>query len=227
MAAVTLATRPWCRVAGAVTATESRAVSGFDEVEWRGVGELAIEQTGHERLSIEAEPAVLAMVAAEVRRRRLSIGFLPGSFQTQEPVRFRLEVISLTRLDTQGSGAIRIGPLTTPDLALQLAGSGELHLAHLSARTLRLRLDGSVGAVIDGGEVESQRITLTGSGRCRSPRLASRRADIDIEGSGSVEIAASEQLSVQIAGSGRVVYLGDPRVSTAVRGSGTVRRSVR
>jgi len=222
-----IAVGAWRDVFSAATAVESRTVSGFDEVSWDAAGELLIEQTNREHLSVEAEPAVLSKIVTEVRQHRLWIGFGPGWFETRQPIRFRLDVKSLVVLETRGSGEVRIGPLTTTGLSLRLAGSENLHLARLRARTLVVRLEGSGAMAIGGGEVESQRIVLAGSGDYAALPLASREADVSIDGSGNAQVAASERLAARIAGSGDVDYRGDARVSTTVTGSGSVRRAAR
>jgi len=227
LAVSVIAVGAWRAAFSAATAVESRAVSGFDEVSWDAVGELLIEQTNREHLTVEAEPAILSKIVTEVRQRRLWIGFAPGQIETRQPIRFRLEVKSLVVLETHGAGEIRIGPLTATGLSLLLAGSENLHLARLSARTFLVRLDGSGAVAIGGGEVESQRIVLAGSGNYAALPLASRQADVSIDGSGNVQVAASERLAARIAGSGNVDYRGDARVSTSVTGSGSVRRSAR
>lgn len=224
LAASLLAAGTWRPAFGAGTAVESRAVSGFDTVRWDAVGELLIEQTQREHLSVEAEPAVLAKVVVEVRQGRLTIGFAPGRIQTSLPIRFRLEVKSLLELESRTSGDIRMGPLATSELRLLLSGSGDLQLAHLSARSLLVRQDGSGAIGIGGGAVLAQRVVIAGSGDYTAPRLASREADVAIEGSGVIRIAASERLSARITGSGDVLFVGNPRVQQTVTGAGEVRR---
>ena len=211
------------RQAHAATTTEQRPVANFDRIDWQALGELHIEQTGRERLTIEAEPAVLAKTITEVRQGLLRIAFAPGRVQTQAPIRFKLEVKSLRALQAGGSGEIRIGPLTTPELVLRLTGSDNLHLAHLDARSLDAQLEGSGDLTIDGGSVLTQRVRLAGSGRHSAPTLASRQADASIEGSGDIELAASERLIARITGSGDVHYHGRPQVQQTVDGAGSVR----
>lgn len=209
--------------AHAATTTEQRPVSNFDRIDWQAVGELQIEQTGRERLAIEAEPAVLAKAITEVRQGTLRIAFAPGRVQTRAPIRFKLEVKSLRALQAGGSGEIRIGALATPDLTLRLTGSDNLHLAHLDARSLDAQLEGSGDVTIDGGSVLTQRVRLAGSGRHSAPALASREAQASIEGSGDIELAVSGRLIAHISGSGDVSYHGRPQVQQAVDGAGSVR----
>jgi hypothetical protein len=211
------------RAHAAGIATEQRSVSGFDRIDWQALGELHIEQTGRERLVIEAEPAVLAKTRTEVRQGRLHISFASGRIDTRLPIRFRLEVKSLRALAADGAGEIHIGALSTPELALKLAGSDTLRVARLDARSLDVQLDGSGDLDIEGGSVASQRVALSGSGRYIAPALASRQAEASLEGSGDVELAVSERLVARVSGSGDVLYHGRPQVHETADGAGSVR----
>jgi hypothetical protein len=219
-AAVNLQAR---RSHAAGTTTEQRPVANFDGIDWRALGELHVAQTGHERLLVEAEPAVLAKTITEVRRGRLFIAFAPGRIDTRLPIRFKLEVKSLRTLLADGAGEIRIGALATPELAVRLAGSDTLHLARLDARLLDASLDGSGDLGIESGSVATQHVRLGGSGRYIAPALASRQAEATLEGSGDIELAASESLVARISGSGDVIYRGRPQVQQAIDGAGSVR----
>jgi putative autotransporter adhesin-like protein len=213
-----------CSVAlAAATATEVRELAAFDEVVWDAVGELVVEPSQRERLSIEAEPAVLRKIVAEVSERRLRIGFGPGSIQTRHPIRFRLETRQLAALETRGSGSVRIAALSTPKLSLALDGSGDIQLAQLNARSLEVRMAGAWNVAIAGGQVDSQRVAIDGSGTYAALRLASRHAEVSIGGSGEVRVAASERLQAGIAGSGEVLYRGHPQIVRSITGAGSVR----
>lgn len=209
---------------GAQTVVESRAVSGFHAVLWDAAGELVIEQTNREHLTIEAEPAVLAKVVTEVRQGRLVISFAPGRVESRQPIRFRLELKALDGFESRGAGALRIGPLTTAALSLRLAGSDMLRLARLAAQSLDARLEGSGDVTIEGGQVERQQVVIAGAANYAAMPLASREADVAIDGSGDVRVSVAERLGVRISGSGDVLYRGRPRVSQIVTGAGEVRR---
>ena len=208
----------------ATLASEERAVAGFDSVIFDAAGELSIEQSNREHLRVEAEPAVLAKIITEVRERRLHIRFGPGSVQTQQPIRFRLELKTLAALEANGSGSVRVAALSTTALSLRLDGSTETRLAQLTARTLDARLDGASELTVDAGRVDSQRIVISGSGRYAAQRLASRVADVAIDGSGESRVAVAERLSARITGSGELLFSGHPQVVQSVTGSGEIRR---
>ena len=52
----------------AATASEVRELAAFDEVVWDAVGELVVEPSHRERLSIEAEPAVLRKIVVDAQQ---------------------------------------------------------------------------------------------------------------------------------------------------------------
>jgi hypothetical protein len=187
---------------------EQRPISGVHSVRWEASGELSIEQRAASRLSIEAEPAVLAKIVTEVREGRLSIRFRtrPGRDARADPL--RLELKTLAALDAHGAGTLRLGPLDVPTLSLRLGGSDDLRLTRLTAHFLDARL-GRLGRrdrrCRSGRAAEDP---APRSGRFDAPGLASREATAVIEGSGEIRLAVAERLDAAIAGSGDVLFVG-------------------
>jgi hypothetical protein len=204
---------------------DTRSVAGFDEVAWDAVGELSIEQSGREHLRIEAEPDVLRRIVARVRGRRLEIGIAPGSIESRLPIRFRLELDRLRRLDLRGAGHAVTGALRVDELRLDLGGSVDLRVASLRARRLDLMHAGAGDVSIAGGRVEAQQVTLDGSGAIDLSALDAREADALLAGSGRISLAAAQRLGARIDGSGDIVYRGRPQLTQVVRGAGEVRHA--
>jgi hypothetical protein len=214
-----------CLGAPAQAATESRNVADFDEVVFALPGEVRVEQGPRETLALEAEPAVLRKITAEVSGRRLVIGLVPGRVETTQPIRIRLGVRTLRAFESRTAGTIRIGPLDSDALALVLAGGGSMRLERLaSARSLDVRISGAGDVAVEAGQVTAQKVAISGMGVYAAPRLASQRAEVAIEGKGQVQLAASSTLSVRIAGFGQVRYLGNPAVTRSIQGLGSVEK---
>jgi Putative auto-transporter adhesin, head GIN domain len=225
MASLAWALRPGSGQATPTLATEERPVAGFDELTWDASGELTIEQTGRERLLIEAEPHVLRHIVTRVRDGRLEIGFAPGRVETTLPIRFKLELRQLRRLELRGSGQATAGALRADELTLALHGTHNLRIGALNARRVDLRHAGAGDVRIDGGRVDTQRIVLEGSGTVDATALAARSSDVLLTGAGEVRLAAEHRLAARIDGSGDIVYRGRPQVSQVIHGAGDVRRS--
>ena len=65
---------------------------------------------------------------------------------------------------------------------------------------------------------------MYGSGNIRAGNLVSEESEVEIAGSGNVEVNSSNSLDVHIMGSGEVKHRGSARVSTSIQGSGSVVR---
>jgi hypothetical protein len=195
--------------AGSVTAAagrvvENRAVRGFTGVELSSFGDLQIEQTGTESLSIEAAAEVLPQLTSDVTGGVLRLGLAPGTrLDDAQPVIYRLTVATLD--------------------SLAVSGAGDATAANLRAGRLTVDVDGA-GDVTLGGIADSQTVTIGGAGDYDGENLQSTDAEITVEGAGDAVVRVSDRLDVTIRGVGSVEYIGDPRVTQDVRGVGSVER---
>jgi hypothetical protein len=177
-------------------------VSGFDEVELEGVGNLSIRQTGGESLSVKAEEDVLPDIRTEVEDGRLVIGPKPGAtIRTTEPIDYELTVEDLRALEVSGSGNVDAEGISTDELAVAIGGSGDVKIS---------------------GKADSQDVDVSGSGDYEAQNLESEEVKIDVGGSGSAVVNASDALDAKVSGAGSVEYVGDPEVEQDVSGAGEV-----
>jgi len=181
---------------------ESRNVSGFDEVELRGVGNLSIEQTGGESLTVEAEKDVIPELTTRVVNNRLIIGAKPNTaIHTTEPINYKLTVKDLRSLEVLGSASVEAEDISTHKLAVTISGAGNVKA---------------------GGEAGEQEINILGSGTYHAEDLESREVKIHVAGVGSAIVNVREKLEAEINGVGSVEYIGDPTVEQDVNGAGQV-----
>jgi len=182
--------------------TESRQVSGFTAVELQGFGDMAIEQTGTESLTIEAEDNILPKLTSDVSGGTLRLGIKPNtSLQTTKPIKYRLTVKDLTGVSISGSGSASAPKITTSRFTAQVKGSGTITI---------------------GGTADTQEIIIAGAGKYLAAELASKTATATITGVGDAEVMVADQLRVKIIGSGSLTYYGNPTVDQSIIGSGRV-----
>jgi Putative auto-transporter adhesin, head GIN domain len=182
--------------------SESRNVSGFEEVELQGVGNLSIQQTDTESLTVEAEEDLLPKVRTEVVDNRLIIGPKPNtSVLTTEPINYRLTVKDLSALEMSGSGSVDAEGISTDELAVTITGAGDVKI---------------------NGKANSQQVAILGSGDYRAEDLESKEVKVDVGGSGSAIVNVSDELNAEVSGIGSVEYKGDPTVNQFVSGAGRV-----
>jgi Putative auto-transporter adhesin, head GIN domain len=187
------------------TITEPREVNGITKVDLAGSGEVLIEQTGTESLTIEAGKNVMPHLTSDVSDGTLTLGVKPRTLiMPGEPITYRLTVQNLTAITVSGSGSVSAPKLTTDTLTCSISGSGTVTVA---------------------GNTDRQQVAISGSGSYDARSLTGKTASVVISGSGDAEVAVTDSLDVQISGSGSVRYHGDPTVSSDVSGSGSVTKS--
>lgn len=180
--------------------TENRSVSGFTSVELDGSGELQIEQTGTESLSITADENLLQYLTSDVSGGRLRLGTKSGT-NINGTVNYKLTVKNLSEIGVQGSGSVNAKGLTSDSMKIAVAGSGNITTA---------------------GTADRMEVAIEGSGHFQGDNFKSKDAKVEINGSGGATLAVSERLDATINGSGSVEYIGDPQVTVNNNGSGTV-----
>jgi hypothetical protein len=181
-------------------ATQSPQVSGFTSVELTGVGELSIDQTGTESLTVSAEDNLLPLLTSRVEGDTLILGKKPNTrIVTTKPITYTLTMKDITGLAVSGSGTINAPKLTTAALRIEISGSGVITTA---------------------GNADDQSLEISGSGRYLADGLTSKTTTAEISGSGTANVVASNALDVKISGSGTLTYSGNPQVSQTVSGSG-------
>ena len=181
-------------------AMESRPVSGFTKVELSGTGEVTIEKTGTESLSISVEDNLLPRLTSEVSNGTLILGAEPNTtIVPTKPITYSVTVKDLNGLAVSGSGNIQVQNVTTAALSIEISGSGTI-----TAR----------------GAVNDQDLEISGSGQYQAEQLTSKTVKAAIAGSGTANVDATDVLDVTISGSGTLTYSGNPQIKQEISGSG-------
>ena len=187
------------RGSGTVT-TESRVVSGFDEIVLLGSGDVIVQVTGTESLTIEAEDNILPLLTSEVRDGRLELG-ADESFSATETITYTITAAAFEGLTINGSADVVASGIDSGSFDVTVNGSGDIE---------------------PSGTTGDLTVRINGSGDFRGAGLTAATGDIDISGSGSVVVNASDQLDVSIRGSGDVQYIGSPALNQDISGSGNI-----
>ncbi len=169
-------------------ATESRDVSGFDQVDLSGSGTVLIAVTGTESLTIEAEDNILPLLTTEVRNGRLELGAKQSISPTREIV-YTITVVSLEAVAVSGSGSVTATNIDAGGFDVEISGSGTVTL---------------------GGVSESLDVSISGSGGFEGEGLVSATGTVSVSDSGNAVVNVTEDLDVKVSDSGNVEYLGDP-----------------
>lgn len=183
---------------------EERPVSRFDALSASGPIRVFLERTGHERVTVTAEEALLPYVDADVRRGVLHVGPALGvSLAPADEIVVHVECAEVVEITASWGAAV------------------DADLGWLSEVWITLRGDATLTAQ---GEAERQHSTLSGESRLDALDLRSGRADVRLSGGSEAWIWTKDRLDVDAQGASRVRFRGDPVVDARVAAKSSVTR---
>ena len=202
--------------------TGQRSVSGFDELHFSGIGNLAIQQGDEEKLTIEADDNIIDLIETDVRGGKLYIKYRRGfNVIPTSRMKFLLTVRDLDRIDLSGAGDIDCGSFQTDDIEFNISGSGNIDFV-IETGSLEVNISG-LGDIRLEGKADFHRVNISGSGKYDAKDLESNDCQIEITGLGSATVDVKDNLDVVISGAGNVYYAGDPSVTREISGLGRIK----
>src|SRR6185312_3576782 len=112
--------------------------------------------------------------------------------------------------------------ITQSDDSITVRDHRDINIGHVEQKKLKVTILAS-GSVSADGKVDELKVQVMGSGEANLGRLAARRVDVTIAGSGDVTVAPSDELRVSIMGSGDVHLTTRPAsVRQTIVGSGKI-----
>jgi len=181
--------------------SESREVSGFNEIVLGGTGRVVVEVTGTESLTIEAEDNIMPLLETKVRDGRLRLETKRSISPTVEIV-YTITAATLDGLVISGSGVVEAEAIDGTDFRVDISGSGDVDA------------EGTLSGLLS--------ISISGSGAFDGESLTAPRGRVDVSGSGNAVVNVTDDLDVSVSGSGDVEYLGLPSIDSEMSGSGAV-----
>ncbi len=208
---------------------ERREVSGFNNLDFRGVGKIELTQGDHEELVIEAVQEIRERIRTEVKDGTLVISYESDwkdwtgiRFLEGDKVTFRLMMREINSIGIAGVGNLDSPLINTGTLTLSLSGPGTLTIGTVNASVVNIKLSG-VGAVDVAGETQDLSIELSGAGGVRASRLKADKASVRLSGVGSATIWAVAALDASLSGAGVIEYYGTPQIHENRSGVGVLK----
>jgi len=180
--------------------TESREVSGFNEIVLNGSGDVVVTVDGTESLTIEAEDNIMPLLTTEISNGRLELG-AESSISPTEGITYTISAAAMNGVTVSGSGEVTVSGIDEESFEVKISGSGNVE---------------------PSGTTGDLAVTVSGSGNYRGEALVAASGEVKVSGSGNALVKVTDVLDVTISGSGNVDYIGDPDVSSSVSGSGNV-----
>ncbi len=202
---------------------QTRDVSGFNQIDLNGAGELIITQGNKESVTVEADDNIISNIKTNVNNNKLTISFDNNMPMPTKPVKIYVTVKDLNSINISGSGKINSSNLNVNSLTININGAGDSTLSNLNAQILNIKTSGS-GKMTISGNVNEQNIEIYGAGEHDAGNLTSKIATIAINGGGKSTVKVSDTLTAIINGAGQINYIGNPQVTHQINGAGTVKQ---
>ncbi len=184
--------------------TKEKDLDAFEEIVIGSNFEVEIKKADSYKILIQDGENFIDKIQYEVADGKLSIDresgiFLSSNLDSRITI-YTPEPINKIQLDGSGS-IISEENWEYNKLYCILSGSGDIQLK---------------------GIANECHINLDGSGDVMLAKLKTLRSEVQLNGSGSVEIHAAKKLKVDLNGSGDVEYTGNPELEENINGSGSV-----
>lgn len=202
-------------------ATEERPVPSFSKINIESIGKVRLHISQESKIIINTNSNVLDDIISSVSNNELSIR-LTGKHKDIDKLDFDVYSPSYQRIKLDGVAEIYSNELIQNDvLEIIQSGVGNIILENVDAREMHFNLD-EVGKVSAKGTAESIYINHNGVGDLQLFDLAAKHGDIDLSGTGDVEINVSEDLKIKLSGVGSIYYKGSPSMSVNHTGVGKI-----
>ncbi|SCC38753.1 Putative auto-transporter adhesin, head GIN domain [Chitinophaga costaii] len=201
---------------------EVRDVTGFSGIAVGGSAHVYLVQGNTESVQIEAESNLLPYIIADIDHHNLSIHFKRGyNLKNTKPINIYVTAKDIDFIGASGGVKLdAIQGIKTDKIRLEASGSLSINMK-LDAKALDASFSGSVEAKIEG-TVEEAEYAISGSANVSAPGLQTSSVNINISGSGDLDLAVVKDLNVSISGSGRIHYKGSPSITKHISGSGRI-----
>jgi hypothetical protein len=205
--------------------TETRNVTGFDEIGFAVSGELYITIGEGYKVVLEGDKDYITEIETKVSGDRLDIKREKWYDTGNKKVTVRVTMPSLDGISVSGSGKVYVtNPLKGDELDIAVSGSGTINLTDVDIRDVECSISGSGNLLIAGsGSVGNLEINISGSGDYKGESASIGTLEARISGSGSCDCVVRDMLRASISGSGSIYYSGNPKIDAAISGSGKVR----
>ncbi len=202
--------------------SESRSIPYYHQIEVNADFSVYISENNGSGVRVIAPDNRMQFIETYVAGGKLIIRERGNDIEKRDIVRVEISQISLSEIELSGSGSITGDEIITASTSVLVNGSGSIDLS-FDVNSLGAEVKGS-GSIKSYGATKIFNAKVKGSGSIAARNLESITADAKVDGSGLIELYATESLYAIINGSGNIRYWGNPpNVNSQISGSGRVR----
>jgi hypothetical protein len=192
--------------------SETREVGSFDRIRFVSEGTVTVRFAAAESVMIEGDDNLMQYLETTVEAGTLVVETSESvDIAPTQPPQFTISAVDLVGIEFVGAGTLTADATAARTFDLAFVGVGELAIDDLTVDELRLTLDG-VGTVRLGGTATKQVANVDGVAEYDGGDLATTSTELEVGGSTSTLVWATDELLVTGSGLAEVRYYGDPAV---------------
>jgi len=201
--------------------TATSDLAEFKELEINVPANVQLRQSDKHSIEIQADENILTKIEYKVSRNTLKIE-LDKCIENFKVLDIIITAPEIEEIEINGSGKIyNSGLIKMRKLDININGSGNSNF-NIDTKELNVEINGA-GNITVKGISDRQNIEINGAGEYSAYELVSKKADIDISGTGNCKVQVIDRLNVDISGSGNVYYKGDvKKTDINIKGMGKV-----
>lgn len=200
-------------------------ISGIREIYINGAAEAKIVQGSKESLEIKGKESLIKDIEIKVRGSYLEIKIPKKSyFTSKENVVIEISIDDLKEIEFQGAGKMLLDKLSLDKLLVRIDGTGTTDLKDVDIKDLSIEVNGKSNMTASG-ETKNLTAFVDGIGSFKAFDLEAKKADIKLNGVGSVEVMVEDNLSAKVNGVGKIIYKGNPAIEeNQLNGLGQIKK---
>lgn len=202
------------------TTTNEISLSDFTGIELNIDAQVYLTQGDQVEVLVKGQGNIIDELETRVRNDIWQIEF-DDCVEDSDVLRIYITSPNLTFISNNSSGKIQSETILRMDeLEIKNNGSGSTQLS-VEADLITTRNTGSGNLEIEGVAATFD-VDVKGSGDVEAFDLLVKDGQVEIDGSGDVQVNVADFLEIMIDGSGDVYYKGEPDLKITTRGSGKV-----
>lgn len=201
---------------------KSLNIQDFTGVHLSMSGDVYLQQGNRHSVRVVGQQNLIDVLNTEVEDGIWKIKFNTKNVNYNTSFKVYITMPTIEYAKVTGSGDMSTkGKFTNLDrLETAVSGSGDLNM-DVECRVLTSQVSGS-GDIVMRGSAQSANLRVSGSGDYNGYDLRMQNCEARVNGSGDIELHATETLVASVNGSGNIDYRGNPKVKARVTGSGDI-----
>jgi hypothetical protein len=224
---------------------QTKTVAAFTAIELRTVGDMEIVQGDTFGVVVTGESNILDYINVYVDNGTLCIDNDSNvSLNPTQGVRYAVQVVSVNKISSSGTGSIKCDSLAAPTLDLVCSGTGNFAVSKLTTSQLTAYSSGTGSISVGSGTIGSCKVNMscigsvslvssstansidaviTGTGNLNAQTFPAKAVSVQLNGIGNATVTATDSFDGLVTGTGNITYYGNPpTVKSVCTGSGSI-----